>query len=297
MDQAEKLRNIVKAQEAETKGTGARMITVTSGKGGVGKSSVSVNLAIQLQKLGHKVFIFDADFGLANVEVMFGAVPKYNLSDVIFRGKQIEEIIIDGPMGIKFVSGGSGIAELSNLTKENVRFLSSKLTRLETMADIIIVDTGAGISDTVIEFVKSSEEVLLVTTPEPTSITDSYALLKALARSENFDKEYTTIHLLANKADNVVEGRVVYNKLELVAEKFLDMKLNFLGYIPNDSYVMKAVMQQKPVSMIYENAKATHAFKRLAECLSNNSVKEVKGRRGISQVFFNILKRADKSRF
>ncbi len=289
MDQAEKLRNIVREQEAIR--SGARMITVTSGKGGVGKSSVSVNLAIQLQKLGHKVFIFDADFGLANVEVMFGAVPKYNLSDVIFRGKQIEDILIDGPMGIKFVSGGSGIAELSNLTKENVRFLSSKLARLETMADIIIVDTGAGISDTVIEFVKSSREVLLVTTPEPTSITDSYALLKALARRENFDRKYTTIHLLANKADNVVEGRIVYNKLELVAEKFLDMKLNFLGYIPNDSYVMKAVMQQKPVSVVYENSKAARAFLHLAECLSKNSVKEVKERKGISQVFFNILKR------
>ncbi len=297
MDQAEKLRNIVRAQEAETTGTGARMITVTSGKGGVGKSSVSVNLAVQIQKLGQRVIIFDADFGLANVEVMFGAVPKYNLSDVIFHGKQIEEIIVDGPMGIKFVSGGSGIAELSNLTKENVRFLSSKLARLEAMADVIIVDTGAGISDTVIDFVKSSGEVLLVTTPEPTSITDSYALLKALARSENFDRKYTTIHLLANKADNVVEGKIVYNKLELVAEKFLDMRLNFLGYIPNDSYVMRAVMQQKPVSMLYENSKAAHAFKRLAERLVEGSAKETKRRKGISQVFFDLFKRADKSRF
>ncbi len=285
MDQAEKLRNIVRAQEAETTGTGARMITVTSGKGGVGKSSVSVNLAVQIQKLGQRVIIFDADFGLANVEVMFGAVPKYNLSDVIFHGKQIEEIIVDGPMGIKFV------------TKENVRFLSSKLARLEAMADVIIVDTGAGISDTVIDFVKSSGEVLLVTTPEPTSITDSYALLKALARSENFDRKYTTIHLLANKADNVVEGKIVYNKLELVAEKFLDMRLNFLGYIPNDSYVMKAVMQQKPVSMLYENSRAAHAFKRLAERLVEGSAKETKRRKGISQVFFDLFKRADKSRF
>ena len=118
MDQAEKLRNIVKSQEAAIKSK-AKMITVTSGKGGVGKSSVSVNLAVQFRKMGYKVFIFDADFGLANVEVMFGAIPRYNLSDVIFHGKQIEEIIVDGPMDIKFVSGGSGISELSNITLEN----------------------------------------------------------------------------------------------------------------------------------------------------------------------------------
>lgn len=289
MDQAEKLRNIVKEQETALK-TKARILTVTSGKGGVGKSSVSVNLAVQFRRMGHKVFIFDADFGLANVEVMFGAIPKYNLSDVIFHGKQIEEIVVDGPMDIKFVSGGSGISELSNMTKDNVRFLASKLARLEDMADIIIVDTGAGISDAVMEFVKSGREVILVATPEPTSITDCYALLKALSKSENFDRAYTKLFLVANKVENQADGDVVYNKLKVVADRFLRMDLDFLGYIPNDPYVMKAVMQQKPVSMVYENARAAQAFKRVAERLLNGPIKTNIANKGIGQVFLNIFR-------
>lgn len=290
MDQAEKLRNIVKSQEAAIKSK-AKMITVTSGKGGVGKSSVSVNLAVQFRKMGYKVFIFDADFGLANVEVMFGAIPRYNLSDVIFHGKQIEEIIVDGPMDIKFVSGGSGISELSNITLENARFLASKLVKLEDMADIIIVDTGAGISEVVMEFVKSSREVILVTTPEPTSITDSYALLKALSKSPDYDSKHTTVNVVSNKVDNQAEGKQVYNKLSVVSEKFLNVNLNFLGYIPSDSNLMKAVMQQKPVSMVYENSKASLAFKRIAEELvKEDSSGKGKEKMGISQVFLNIFR-------
>lgn len=289
MDQAEKLRNIVKAQEVSMN-SNARLITVTSGKGGVGKSSVSVNLAVQFQKMGYRVIIFDADFGLANVEVMFGAIPRYNLSDVIFHGKQIEDIVVDGPMDIKFVSGGSGISELSNLTKDSVRYLAARLARLEKMADIIIVDTGAGISDAVLEFVKASREVLLITTPEPTSITDSYALLKALAKSKDFDNENTVISVVSNKVDNHEEGKLVFSKLTLVAEKFLNMRLRFLGYIPNDSNVTKAVMQQKPVSMVYENSKASVSFRHLAESLISESSDDVKGKIGIAQVFLNIFR-------
>ncbi len=289
MDQAEKLRNIVKAQEVSMAGN-TRLITVTSGKGGVGKSSVSVNLAVQFCKMGYRVIIFDADFGLANVEVMFGAIPRYNLSDVIYHGKQIEEIVVDGPMDIKFVSGGSGIAELSNLSKDNARYLAARLARLESMADIIIVDTGAGISDAVLEFVKASREVLLVTTPEPTSITDSYALLKALVRSKDFDNEKTVINVVSNKVEDHAEGKLVFSKLTLVAEKFLNMKLKFLGYIPNDANVTKAVMQQKPVSMVYENSKASVAFQLLAQNLMNDSEEEKKNRMGIAQVFLNIFR-------
>lgn len=289
MDQAEKLRSIVKAQEV-IQNTNTRLITVTSGKGGVGKSSVSVNLAVQFRKMGYRVIVFDADFGLANVEVMFGAIPRYNLSDVIYHGKQIEEIVVDGPMDIKFVSGGSGIAELSNLTRDNAKYLAARLARLETMADIIIVDTGAGISDAVLEFVKASREVLLVTTPEPTSITDSYALLKALVRSRDFDTEKTIINVVSNRVESHAEGKLVFSKLTLVAEKFLNMKLNFLGYIPDDPNVTKAVMQQKPVSMVYETSKASVAFKLLAKSLIDDSEKETKSREGIAQVFLNIFR-------
>ena len=178
MDQAEQLRSIIKANNIQK--SLARVIAVTSGKGGVGKSSTSINLAIQLRKLGQRVIILDADFGLANIEIMFGIMPKNNLSDVIYQGKSISEIITWGPMEVGFISGGSGIAELSNLSRNYLVSIIRNLSELDSIADIIIVDTGAGISDAVLEFLIASGEILLVTTPEPTSITDSYSLMKAI---------------------------------------------------------------------------------------------------------------------
>lgn len=145
MDQAEQLRNLIKKQSLEKKV--ARVITVTSGKGGVGKSSISVNLAIELSKRGKKVIILDADFGLANIEIMLGIRPRYNLADIIYHGKNIEDIITLGPLGIGFISGGSGIGELANVTKEQIMHLTNKLYVLDELADIVIIDTGAGITD------------------------------------------------------------------------------------------------------------------------------------------------------
>ena len=179
MDQAEQLRNVIKRNNQNQVRT-ARVITVTSGKGGVGKSNTSVNLAISLSKIGKKVIIFDADFGLANVEVMFGAIPQYNLYDLIYKGKNIREIITPGPLDIGFISGGSGVIGLNNLYRDQIIYLTKCISELNNLADFIIIDTGAGISDQVLEFVMASPEILLVTTPEPSSLTDSYSLLKAL---------------------------------------------------------------------------------------------------------------------
>ena len=175
MDQAEKLRSIFK-QQSEPESKHARVIAVTSGKGGVGKSNVSVNLALQFTRLGKKVIILDVDFGLANVEVMFGVMPKYNLSDLMYNGKELNEIISDGPEGVGFISGGSGVANFVNLDTEEIKRLTSKLSQLEELADVIIIDTGAGISPAVMEFLVATPEAIIVTTPEPSSITDSYAL-------------------------------------------------------------------------------------------------------------------------
>lgn len=165
MDQAESLRNIIKKREIDEKKRTARVITVTSGKGGVGKTSFSVNLAIQLHRLGKRVVVLDADFGLANIEIMLGIRPKYNLADLMFRGKSIQDVITYGPEGIGFLSGGSGINEMANLNREQVFWLIQKMEELDKQADVIIVDTGAGIGDSVLEFVAASEEVLLVATP------------------------------------------------------------------------------------------------------------------------------------
>ena len=176
MDQAENLRNMIRKQN-QNNIKNARVIAITSGKGGVGKSNLSVNLALELTRMGKKVIILDADFGLANVEVMFGVIPEYNLSDLMFKGKEIKDIITEGPEGVGFISGGSGIANLINLDQEQVKRLVGKMTDLEELADVIIIDTGAGIAPSVMEFLLASPETIIVTTPEPTSVTDSYALL------------------------------------------------------------------------------------------------------------------------
>jgi len=294
MDQAERLRNMVKASSRERDSDAVRLITVTSGKGGVGKSNTSVNLAVQFRNMGYRVIIFDADFGLANVEVMFGAIPQYNLSDLIFRGKTLEDIMIEGPMGIRFISGGSGVSELSNLTKDNVRYLAGKLVQLEKMTDIIVVDTGSGISDSVLEFVKMSEDVVLVTTSEPTSIMDSYALLKALKRSEGFYPEHTKVNVMANRVMSEEEGHVLYEKLKAVVDKFLDMDLNFLGNVPYDINVSKAIMQQRPISIVNKTAKASLAYEEIAKKLLNIKTKEDKKKPGIGQVFLNLFRTKTK---
>lgn len=288
MDQAEKLRNIIKAQN-DTQERQARVITVTSGKGGVGKSSVSINLALQFRKQGKSVIIFDADFGLANIEVMFGAIPKYNLADMIFRGKEFKDIIVEGPEGIGFISGGSGINGLGNMNKDQVQYLVFKLKELEKLADIIIIDTGAGISDSVLEFVVSSSEVLLVTTPEPTSITDAYALLKTLSARSTFDKDYTEIKVITNRVSSYEEGRNLYNKLEVVVCKFLNINLKYLGIIPMDANMSKAVMQQKPISSAYPNSAATEAIEKLAVALLNNTEVEESKRNGLAKAVMNIF--------
>ena len=289
MDQAEKLRNIVKAQNEPSERI-ARVITVTSGKGGVGKSSVSINLAMQFRKQGKSVIIFDADFGLANIEVMFGAIPKYNLADMIFRGKGFKDIIVEGPEGIGFVSGGSGITGLGNMNREQVQYLVYKLKELETMADIIIIDTGAGISDSVLEFVASSGEVLLITTPEPTSITDAYALIKALNARASFDKNNTVIKVVTNRVSDYEEGKNLYNKLEVVVSKFLDINLKFLGIIPMDMNVSKAIMVQKPISSAYPNSPATKAFGKMAEALLENKETEEIRKNGLARAVLSMLK-------
>ena len=215
MDQAEQLRNVIKVKN-QMQTSKARVLTITSGKGGVGKSNTAVNLAVQLCRLGKRVLIFDADLGLANVEVMFGAIPKYNLSDMIYRGRSIREIITPGPMDIGFISGGSGIMEMNNLTREQIIYLTRSLSELDEMADFILIDTGAGIADSVMEFVLASQEILLVSTPEPSSLTDSYSLLKALHRNPNFVKNGTRVNIIANKVTSEEEGKAVFEKLNAV---------------------------------------------------------------------------------
>ncbi len=290
MDQAEQLRNIIKAN-IQPRRSLARVITVTSGKGGVGKSNTAINLAIQFRKMGQKVIILDADFGLANIEIMFGAVPKHNLCDLIYQGKSIKDIITWGPMDVGFISGGSGIAGMSNLDKDYLNYIIQNLTELDEMADTIIVDTGAGISDAVLEFLVASGEILLVTTPEPTSITDSYSLLKALNRHPRYLRDTTQIKVLANKVANEAEAEALYAKLEAVVERYLKMPISYLGMIPQDSQLTRAVMQQAPVSLDNPHARSAVAYEVIAAKLMNKELNKNLTKRGMAAFFSHIVSR------
>ena len=287
MDQAEKLRNIIKGSQLPK--PMARVITVTSGKGGVGKSNTAINLAIQLKKMGQRVIILDADFGLANIEIMFGTIPKHNLSDLIYQGKNIKEIITWGPGEIGFISGGSGIAGLSNLRKEYLDYIIQNLKELDAIADVIIIDTGAGISDAVLEFLVASGEILLVTTPEPTSITDSYSLLKALNRHPRFDRESVQIKMIANRVESAEEGRNLFGKLNAVVSRYLSMPLQYLGAVPYDGQLSKSVMQQMPVSLQHPNAKSSYAYEEIAAVLMNIELNKSLKKRGMAAFFSHIV--------
>lgn len=289
MDQAEQLRNIVKKNQQSARK--ARVFTVTSGKGGVGKSNAVVNLAVQMQKHGKKVIIFDADLGLANVEIMFGAIPKYNLSDVIYRGKTIQEIITPGPMDVGFISGGAGITGINNLSKEQLKFLVRNLSELDGIADIVLIDTGAGISDHVLEFVMASPEVLLLATSEPSSLTDAYSLLKALHRNPEFRQAQTKIKVISNRVVTEEEGNGIFEKLNAVVGQFLKGNLEYLGMIPQDALVEKAVRQQQPVSILYPEAKSTKAFEVLTCNLLDGNVIPLHEKKGIMQLISRFIYR------
>lgn len=296
MDQAEQLRNIVKQQNKKQRS--ARVITVTSGKGGVGKSNVSVNLAIQMSRLGKRAVILDADFGLANIEVMLGIRPQYNLADMMFRGKDVKDIICTGPEDIGFISGGSGLREMTNLNKDQILSLVRTMYELDHYADVVIIDTGAGISDTVIELVASSSEVLLVATPEPTSITDAYALLKTLHRHDGFEAGSTSIKMIGNRIQSYEEGKELYLKLNTVVNKFLGMDMEYLGAIPYDECLPRAVMQQQPVSLAYPDAPSARAMLELAMVLEDEKkeIAPMDTAHGLAGLFTKIFKHQFRSK-
>lgn len=287
MDQAEQLRNVIKMSPMPR--PLARVITVTSGKGGVGKSNTSINLACQLKKLGRRVIILDADFGLANIEIMFGTVPKHNLCDLIYQGKNITDIITWGPMDIGFISGGSGIAGLSNLSKNYLSYIIQNLEKLDAIADIIIIDTGAGISDAVLDFLVASGEILVVATPEPTAITDSYSLLKALNRHPRFSREDSQIKVIANKVTGEEEGEIMYNKLNTVVNRYLKLPMVYLGAIPQDHQLEAAVMQQTPVSIYKPNSKSASAYEKMAYALVDKEYDKSLVKRGMAAFFSHIV--------
>ncbi len=254
-DQASALRQMVqniKKSRSRQPGDGARVVCITSGKGGVGKTNITVNLALSLQKKGLRVLVVDADFGLANVDVMMGVTPPFDLSHVISREKELQEVIFEGPGGVKIVSGGSGVYELLNLTSSQLSESVEKLLTLEDIADVIIFDTGAGVSSNILKLIEASNEVIVVTTPEPTAIMDAYALIKTVRASGS----ESNLRLIVNKAENVTEAHNTMNKFIGVVRLYLQTEIEELGFVLTDTVVSKSVRMQRPFVLSFPKSMA-----------------------------------------
>ena len=237
-----------------------QVIAVTGGKGGVGKSNVSVNLGIALCEMGQRVVVLDADLGLANIDVLLGITATYNISDVLAGECALSDILVDGPGGIRIVPASSGTQRMTNLSHMEHAGLISAFSELGDDIDVLIVDTAAGISESVVSFLRASQEMILVVNDEPTSITDTYALIKLMNR----DYDTHRFRVLANMVRTEQDGKAVYDKLYRVTERFLDVALQYVGTIPLDDSVKKAVRRQKAVMDAYPGAKASQAFRELA---------------------------------
>ncbi|MDH3637966.1 MAG: MinD/ParA family protein [Gammaproteobacteria bacterium] len=238
-----------------------RVIAITSGKGGVGKTAVSVNLGIALARGGKSVMLMDADLGLANVDVLLGLQPRYNLSHVIEQRCDLGEIIVPGPSGMQIVPGASGIKKMTALQSTEHAALVHAFNDIEQDLDILLVDTSAGINETVVTFVRACQEVVVVVCDEPASITDAYALIKVLSR----DYRVSHFRILANRMPSVQQGRELFEKLARVTDRFLDVVLDFMGVVPEDEYLRKAVQQQQSVIERFPSSRSAIAFRRLAK--------------------------------
>lgn len=237
-----------------------QVIAVTGGKGGVGKTNTSVNLAVSLAELGRRVVLLDADLGLANVDILLGISAKPNLEHVLKGECGLRDILVDGPGGIKIVPASSGTQHMASLPTTEQAGLIHAFNEFAPDMDVLIIDTAAGISDTVISFVRAAQEVLLVVCNEPTSLTDAYAMIRVLNQDHNLFR----FHILANMARTPQEGREVFAKLQHVCDRFLDVSLQYAGVIPYDEYLRKAVQRQRAVCEAYPRSKAAQAFKMLA---------------------------------
>ena len=253
VDQAAGLRRMAQPRPV-------RVIAITSGKGGVGKTNVSVNLSVALSDAGKRVMLLDADLGLANVDVLLGLRPESNLSHVIDGKRTLEEVIVRGPSGIMVVPAASGVKRLAELSSMENAGLIRAFSELNHDIDTLIIDTAAGINESVTSFSRAAQEVVVVVCDEPASITDAYALIKVLSTDYGLHR----FRVLANQVQSAQEGRDLFSKISRVTDRYLDVTLEFMGVVPHDDYLRKAVRKQRPVVQAYPRSRSSLAFKNLA---------------------------------
>ncbi|MBM7613678.1 MinD/ParA family protein [Alkaliphilus hydrothermalis] len=280
-DQAARLREIIKQRKnfntaivEKTKETvttdTARIICVTSGKGGVGKTNFTLNLAIALSKQNKRVIIIDADLGLANVDVVMGILPKFSLLDVIKGDKGMEDIMVTGPNGIKIISGGSGLLDLIDMPQDKIQHLISKFDSINSYADVILIDTGAGLSKSVLSFVLAAHEVIVVCTPEPTAITDAYAMIKTIGMKDPGKK----LKLLINRVESINEGKITFEKIQNASNKFLNINIEKLGYLLEDIHVSRSVKLQQPFIIQFPASPVSKNMELIACKLTSDKVEK-----------------------
>lgn len=272
IDQAAGMRQMVQNNPV-------RVIAVTSGKGGVGKTNVSVNLAVSLARLGDRVLLMDADLGLGNVDVLLGLQARLNLSHVLANEVELDDILLEGPEGIGVLPAASGIKRMAELSAGENTGLIHAFSALKRPVDTMIVDTAAGIADSVVRFAQAATDVVVVVCDEPASITDAYAMIKVLSREHGIDR----FQVVANMVRSPSEGRRLFEKLNAAAGRFLDVTLVHLGSVPFDDYLRRAIQRQVPVTKAFGGATSSRAFAEIAEKIRRNPTP--KGPQGHLQFF------------
>jgi flagellar biosynthesis protein FlhG len=267
----------------DAKQSPVQVVAVTSGKGGVGKTNVSINIAVALANRDRRVMLMDADLGLANIDVVLGLQPKYNLSHVLDGVCTLQEVIMQGPSDIQIVPASSGIQRMSKLTETELAGLIYAFSEFRSGLDTLVIDTAAGISDHVLSFSRASNEVLVVVCDEPASITDAYALIKVLNRDQGLSR----FRILANMVQSKAQGHELFTKLLKVANRFLDVTLDYVGMVPNDEYLRKAVQRRWPVVNAFPRSRSASAFTNLAAAIDSWPIASTSG--GRLEFFFERL--------
>lgn len=266
-DQAQELREMMSTHKT-------KIIAITSGKGGVGKTNLAVNMAIAYAQQGKKVILIDGDLGMANVNVLLNVVPQYNLMHVINKQKSMQEIITETEFGIKFIAGANGFSKIANLSVDELEEFAKQFGLLSN-ADIILIDTGAGIANNVLQFVSAADEVCVVTTPEPTAITDAYGIIKIIT-TELIDRE-TRIKLLVNRVHSSDEGKRISEKIINIVAHFLNYKVDYIGFVYDDPVVQASVIRQKPFIVVNPTSKPAQCIKHIVGRIEKNDVGNSEG--------------------